>query len=293
VAIGNFDGVHVGHQALAARAVQEARRAGGAALALTFDPHPARILAPERAPRTLLTLEQRAELLGGLGVDLVAVLPFDAAVAAMTPVEFARAILQQRLQAAAVVVGRHFRFGRGRAGDVSLLERLAPELGFHVAPVEPVILDGEPVSSSRIRKAIADGDVAAAKRLLGREPFLDGRVVRGEGRGRELGVPTANLEALNELLPAPGVYAGRVVLPGESQGRPAVVNIGSRPTFGGGALTLEAHILSFAGDLYDRSLRLHLAARLRDERRFASKQALVEQIRDDVAQARAILEPGG
>src|SRR5262245_37082523 len=190
VAIGNFDGVHVGHRALVTCAVEEARQNGGAALALTFDPHPARVLAPERAPRTLLTLEQRAELLGALGVDLVAVLPFDAAVAAMTPEEFARRILVERLQAAAVVVGRHFRFGRGRAGAVALLERLARELGFRVAPVEPVMVDGEPVSSSRIRKALAQGDVAAAKRLLGREPFLDGRVVKGDGRGRELRVPT-------------------------------------------------------------------------------------------------------
>lgn len=290
VAIGNFDGVHLGHQALVRAAVADARACGGAAVVLTFDPHPVRVLAPERAPRTLFTLGQRAEILAALGVDAVAVLGFDASVAALPPEQFARDVLVGKLGARVVVVGERFRFGRARAGDAAHLASLGGELGFRVHTVPAVVLDGLPVSSSRIRKALARGDVDDAARLLGRVFFIDGRVVRGDGRGRSLGVPTANLEVQGETLPAAGVYAGRARAGTPGADWPCVVNLGERPTFGGGTATVEAHLLGFLGDLYGAELRLSFVRRLRDERRFAGEQELVAQIRRDIEAARGMLE---
>jgi len=288
VAIGNFDGVHLGHQALLRVTVEDVRRAGGTALALGFDPHPARVVAPERAPLALTTLEQRAELLGELGVDAFAVLPFDARVAALSPEAFAREVLVGLLAAERVVVGAGFRFGRGRAGDTPLLVELGQALGFAVHEVGPVSDAEGPISSSRIRAALQKGDVEAAARLLGRLPFVDGSVVRGEGRGRTIGVPTANLSVRNECLPARGVYA--CLVRAESRQHAAVVNIGERPTFGGAGTTVEAHLLGFAGDLYGQPLRVRFVKQLREERRFAGAPELVAQIERDVAEARRVLE---
>ena len=290
LAIGNFDGVHLGHQALVRATVEQARRQAGTAMVLTFDPHPVRVLAPERAPRALMTLEQRAELLSALGIEVVAVLGFDADVAALDPEQFVRAILVRTLEARSVVVGERFRFGRGRAGDVSLLARLGDECGFNVRAHPVVVEEGEPVSSSRIRELLALGDVQGAARLLGRAFFVDGTVVRGDGRGRLIGIPTANLETRNETLPAPGVYAGFAHIASGGERWPAVVNLGERPTFAGSGLRLEAHLLDYDGELYGRELRLEFTRRLRDERRFGSAAELVEQIRRDVADARASLE---
>lgn len=289
VAIGNFDGVHLGHQALVRATVAEAQAAASAAMVLTFDPHPARVIAPERAPRTLLTLEQRAEILGELGVDVVAVLPFDLVMAALTPEQFARQILVGCLATRVVVVGERFRFGRERAGDAALLAELGAQMGFRVRAVSVVPKDGLPVSSSRIREALARGDVDAAAGLLGRAVLVDGLVVHGDGRGRELGVPTANLDVLNESLPANGVYAGWAL--GRERSRWAcVVNVGTRPTFDGQATSVEAHLLGFDGDLYGSRLRLSFVRRLRDERRFENARELLEQIGRDIDAARAILE---
>jgi riboflavin kinase/FMN adenylyltransferase len=291
LAIGNFDGVHLGHQSLVGAMVKGARAAGLPAAVLTFEPHPAKVIAPERAPRTLLTLEQRAELLGELGVDVVAVLPFDASLAAVSPDDFARDVLAERLGARVVFVGERFRFGSGRQGDAAALARLGLAHGFAVHALGVVSWDGAPVSSSRVREALAAGDVSLAARLLGRPFFVDGRVVRGDGRGRTLGTPTANLDVVNETLPANGVYAGQARPAAEWW--PCVVNVGQRPTFGGRATTVEAHLLGFEGDLYGQALRVSLSHRLRDERRFDSRERLVEQIGKDVAAARAILEQAG
>jgi riboflavin kinase / FMN adenylyltransferase len=290
VAIGNFDGVHLGHQALVGAAVADARADAGTPMVLTFDPHPARVIAPERAPRTLLTLEQRAEVLAELGIDVVAVLDFDAALAALSPEEFVGEVLVRRLGAKVVVVGERFRFGHARAGDAALLARLGAASGFRVHALPVVLQDGQPVSSSRIRAALAEGDVVAAARLLGRPFFIDGRVVRGDGRGRQIGVPTANLESLNESLPANGVYAAWARTAKDAKHWPAVVNLGQRPTFEGRGGSLEAHLLGFLGDVYGSLLRLSFVKRLRDERRFAGAAELVEQIRRDVEDARALLE---
>jgi riboflavin kinase/FMN adenylyltransferase len=294
VSVGNFDGVHRGHQALVAQAVSDARAAGGTAVVLTFDPHPSRVLAPERAPSTITTLPQKAELLARLGVDRVAVLPFTPGLAAEPPEEFARRVLHEALQARVVVVGAGFRFGRGRHGDVALLRRLGGALGFEVHGLEPVVHQDAPISSSRIREAIARGDVAGAAEMLGRPFFIDGQVVRGVGRGRTLGIPTANIDPVNETLPGNGVYACwvRVAEPGP-EWRPAVANVGRRPTFGGTETTVEAHLLDFDADLYNRAVRLAFQDRLRPEQAFPSAEALVAQIRRDTVHGRERLAAAG
>ncbi|HEY3122411.1 MAG TPA: bifunctional riboflavin kinase/FAD synthetase [Vicinamibacteria bacterium] len=326
VAVGNFDGVHRGHQALVAATVAQARDRAGTAGVLTFDPHPARVLMPDSAPATLMTLEQKAEALAALGVDRMAVMPFTVELSREPPEAFARSVLCGTLQAEVIVVGSNFRFGHGRQGDVSALADLGAPLGFAVEIVPPVQHQGAPVSSMRIRTALARGDVDEARALLGRPFFIDGEVVRGAGRGRQLGVPTANLRPFNEMIPAPGVYAGRIrPLNGQggrdhtpraadraraeftsasargSGGRdhsapqlndavwPAVVNVGRRPTFGETTLTVEAHLLDRQADLYGKTLRLEFAARLRDEQAFAGPAALVAQIQSDIAEARRIL----
>ncbi len=290
VSVGNFDGVHLGHRALAEAVVREAQAAGGEAVVLTFDPHPSRVLAPDRAPATLMTIPQRAEALGALGIDRLAVLPFTRELSHEPPEAFARRVLAGALGARAVVVGFNFRFGRARAGDVAALKAFGDRLGFSVRAFPPVLYEGAPVSSSRIREALGRGAVEAARALLGRRYFVDGSVVEGVGRGRELGLPTANLDPLNEILPGAGVYACLCSVGGESRRRPAVVNVGRRPTFGGGATLLEAHLLGFEGLLYGRALRVEFEARIRDEERFPDAGALLRQVRIDIETAGRVLE---
>lgn len=289
VTVGNFDGVHRGHQALVAAALRSARAQSGTAVVLTFDPHPSHVLSPHRAPEALMTVEQKAEILGELGIDFLAVLPFTRELAERSPEEFARDVLQQCLGARAVIVGHNFRFGRHRAGDASRLAELGATMGFAVETVAAVVHEGAPISSTRIREALARGEIEAANALLGRPHLLDGRVRTGEGRGRTLGFPTANLELLNEAVPGGGVYACRVRVEGETAPRPAVVNVGRRPTFGGGDLIVEVHLLDFSGDLYGRRLRVAFESKLRDERAFPGVEALKRQIEADAAEARARL----
>ena len=284
VAVGNFDGVHLGHQALIAEARTQA--GGGPVVVLTFDPHPARVVDAARAPATLMTLDQKAEALGALGVDHVAVLAFTPARAAASPEAFAREVLKDALGAGVVVVGGNFRFGRERKGDVAALERLGVGLGFRVATVPPVIHGGAPISSSRIREALAQGDAAGAAALLGRPYAVDGPVVKGDGRGRRIGIPTANVAPVNEILPRGGVSAGGLVERRGGDWRPAALNVGRRPTFGGTTVTLEAHVLDFDGDLYGTAVRIEFHDRIRDEQVFPGPEALVARIREDIAEAR-------
>ena len=286
--VGNFDGVHRGHQALIGTAVAAARDRAGTAVVLTFEPHPSRVLSPHRAPSALMTLEQKAEVLAGLGVDLLAVLPFSLELAGRTPGEFARLVLAEALGARLIVVGTNFRFGRGRAGDLAQLRELGRSLGFEVEGLAPLLHEGAPISSSRVREALARGAVEAVPALLGRRYFVDGTVVRGAGRGRTIGVPTANLEVVNETLPGGGVYACWARTE-EGPLRPAVANVGRRPTFGGGQVTVEAHLLDEDADLYGRHLRLEFEARLREERTFPGPDALRAQIQQDIAAARRVL----
>ncbi len=289
VTVGNFDGVHRGHLLLVAAVVRAARAAGGTAVVLTFDPHPGRVLDPERAPRALMTLDQKAEALARLGVDRLAVLPFTRELSRDSPEQFARRVLAQALGAREVVVGTNFRFGHDRAGDLAELVRLGAELGFRVTGLEPVWQGGSAISSSRIREALGRGEVEAARALLGRPYAVEGVVVHGEGRGKTLGIPTANLRVLNETLPRPGVYAGWARRGAGEGGLPAVINLGRRPTFGGGDTTLEVHLLDFGGDLYGSRLQVEFVGRLREERRFEGPEALLAQVRGDVAEARRIL----
>ncbi len=288
VAIGVYDGVHRGHQAVLAALRGRAAELGGLPVTvLTFDRHPLEIVDPERAPRLLTSEERKLELLAARGVDTVAVLTFDEEVRALTPDDFAADILAGGLGASLVAVGADFRFGKGRAGDVDELRTLGLGLGFYVEELD-LVGDGAPVSSTAIRAAVAGGDVAAAARALGRPFELRGTVVRGEGRGRQIGFPTANVETDPRLLvPARGVYAVWATVAGAR--RPGVVNVGVRPTFGEDREVVEVHVLDFDGDIYGAGVTLEFVARLREERRFAGVEELVAQIEQDVAAGRELL----
>jgi riboflavin kinase / FMN adenylyltransferase len=296
VTIGNFDGIHLGHQAILATVVGRAEALGGEAVVYTFDPHPRKVLRRDGAPGLLTTLEQKIELLEQHGVDAVIVEPFTPEFAKTDAESFIRDCLHHRVGPVEVYVGYDFHFGRDREGSMRLLTELGPRLGFAVTIIPEVTVDEGDVNSTRIRKLLADGRPEIAARMLGRPYAVRGRVVRGEGRGRTLGFPTANLDPESEVLPAPGVYAGRLRLldaaPGSAQrGLPVVTNVGRRPTFRQGAeLLAEAHVLDWEGDLYGRRVELTFALRLRDERRFPDVDALRAQIAADAEEARSRLE---
>src|SRR5579871_1021439 len=271
--LGNFDGVHVGHQAIVRLAVETAARLGGCPVALTFEPHPVAVLAPDRAPPLIQPLRERLALLATLGVEIVVVQRFTRAFAALDPEAFVCDFLLHRLEVVHVVVGYNVNFGRDRAGTVATLRGLGARYGFAVDEVGPVTVDGERVSSTALRAALGAGDVRRAARLLGRTYALRGRVVAGERRGRTLGFPTANLRCRSTLaVPADGVYAARVQVGGAWHG--GVVNIGIRPTFGERRRTIEAHLLDFTGDLYGRWVTVEMVDRLRGEQAFAGPRAL-------------------
>ncbi|MBI2373486.1 MAG: riboflavin biosynthesis protein RibF [Deltaproteobacteria bacterium] len=291
VTLGTFDGVHLGHRALVARARSEADALGLPLFGHTFSPLPSRVLAPDRAPRPLISTPERARRLLLAGVDRVVVEPFDLALAALDPEDFVRDLLM-RLSPRHVVVGFNFKFGRDRRGSPQALTAAGRALGFSTDVVPAFELDGLPVSSSRIRGLLEDGDASGAARLLGAPHELFGPVVEGDRRGRLVGVPTANLAPGEELVPRAGVYATVTTLPDGAR-LPSVTNVGMRPTFGGQELRVETHVLGFEGDLYTKWIRVALVDRIRDERRFDGLEALVAQIRDDMARARAILHRMG
>ncbi len=288
VGIGIFDGVHRGHQALLSEVKRLASAEGIASLAYTFHPHPARVLSNKGTPQLIEPLEMRIARIADLGIDTIVVEPFNHAFAAIEAEVFIDEVLCRRLAARHVVVGENFTFGRNRGGNVQTLQAAGAHRGFAVHPVSLLLLAGEAVTSTRIRKLIAAGDVAAAAELLGHSFVLSGQVVRGAGRGAGLGFATANLATDSELLPAPGVYAACAATPG---GRwRAVVNIGVAPTFGEGSLKIEAHLLDYGGGhLYGTSLALELVERIRAEQRFASVDALRAQVAADIDRGRAIL----
>jgi riboflavin kinase/FMN adenylyltransferase len=292
VAIGNFDGVHLGHRRLLDEARARAARAGASSAVLTFMPHPARLFAPDRAPPLILSLERRLELLAEAGIEIAVVEPFTHAFAAVEADAFVKDALVRDLGAREVVVGYDFTFGRERTGDINRLAALGGELGFGVAVVPQVTIDGVACSSTKIRELVVAGRTIEAARLLGRPYEVEGKVTRGAGRGRAIGFPTANLAPDAELRPALGIYAARARLldgPLAGQAHVAALSVGRNPTFvDAGAVTIEAYLLDFEGDLYDRRLRLEIGERLRDEQRFESVEALVAQIRQDVARVRAL-----
>ena len=291
VAVGNFDGVHRGHQAIIADAVKAARARGIAVCALTFDPHPGDVLG-RGAPPKLTTLERRAELLVRAGADRVVVRRFDREFAGWAPERFARDLLAERMQARLVLVGEDFRFGAKRAGDRALLETLGVELGVDGAVCAIAGDEGGAFSSTRVRAAILAGDLEAAERVLGRRHALSGVVVHGAKLGRTLGFPTANLGDVPEMLPPDGIYAvlvDEVLETGDARALAAgALSIGMRPTIEGAeGRTVEVYLIDFARELYGAKLRLHLVSRLREERRFASLEELKAQIARDVDEARA------
>ena len=288
VTIGVYDGVHLGHQIVFADLAARAESLGVDQRAvLTFDRHPLALVSPELVPRLLTTSEQRLEVLESLGIENVGVLPFEQ-IREMHPAEFIHQVLLGSLGAKLIVVGTNFRFGRDRAGDVKSLQAEGTRHGFEIDAVELLRGDGTTVSSSVIRSLLTEGDVVAAEKALGRPFELRGLVVAGDGRGKTIGIPTANLSFAQEMtVPARGVYAVRVKLGRKSI--PGVVNVGVRPTFGGEDLTVEVHLLDFEGDLYGQTLGVAFHHRLRDEQRFAGVDELVQQINKDVKTARGLL----
>ena len=289
IAVGNFDGVHAGHRALIARARELAAAHQARTVALTFDPHPSALLAPAHAPSMLTSLARRVELLAEAGVDAVVVEPFTRALADVAAEAFVDDLLIAALRARAIVVGYDFSYGQGRTGTAETLRAHGVHAGIAVAIVPPVTVDGEIAASTKIRGHLHAGDLARAERMLGRPWDVDGVVVHGAERGRAIGVPTANITPEVELAIAPGIYAVTLGVDG-GPAMPAVASLGTNPTFvDAGRLVLEVHVLDWSGDLYDRRVRTTFVARLRDELKFDSVEALVAQIQRDIAGARAAL----
>lgn len=291
VTIGNFDGVHKGHQDLFKTCVSLARELTGTAMAMTFEPHPMRVLRPAVNLPLITPLDQKLELMAGHGLDVALIVRFDENFASLSADAFVDKLLAGRLHAAGVVVGYDFSFGKKGQGDAALLKSKAETHGYAFRELGQVIVDGRPVSSTRVRQVVHACDLAAARRLLGRHYRIAGRVMSGHGRGgRLLGFPTANLRVVDELLPGPGVYAVLVEL---EEGRliMGANNIGNNPTFDDGALSVETHLLDFQGDLYGRDIKVHFVEHLRSEMRFNSPEELAAQIGKDVANARQVLAP--
>ena len=289
VGLGNFDGVHVGHQAILAAVRADAAKRGAPSVRYTHDPHPAGVLRHGTPPPKITTLEEKIEIVDSLGLDYMVVEPFTIDFAAQTPEAFVRDVLVGRLGVGHAFVGENFGFGKGRAGKATDLQTFGTRLGFAVTLTKPVMVGGVPASSTRVREAVAAGDVTAAAGLLGRPFALRGTVVHGASRGAGLGFPTANLAPDKDLLPARGVYACIAWL--DRKPYSALTNVGVKPTFGTEALTIEAFLLDYHGDAYGASLNLEFAARLREEMKFPGIDELKAQIGRDVEQGRAILKP--
>jgi riboflavin kinase/FMN adenylyltransferase len=291
VTIGNFDGVHIGHQALLHTVIEKAHAVGGTAVAITFDPHPIRVLAPNGGPPLITMMEQKTELIAKAGIDTLICIPFDHNFAAITPREFIADLLVKRIGMKALAIGRDYTFGRKREGDLALLQRWAPELGYEVMVVDwirPSDNRYQRISSTRVRQLVTAGDMDGAKLLLGRNYQIRGEVAAGRDRGGKLlGFPTANINLQDELSPKTGVYAvtveyGDTILQG-------VANIGYSPTFDDHLFTVEVHILDFDKNIYGETIRVNFIQRLRGEIKFESIDALADQIGKDIENAREIL----
>jgi riboflavin kinase/FMN adenylyltransferase len=286
VAIGNFDGLHLGHKRILRFLVERARQRELTSLVLTFSPHPEKVLGRGRTPM-IQTLEQRLGGIQASGVDAVLLIGFTRTFSDLPVGRFISEVIVDRLAAKEVVIGENFRFGRGRRGGIEELRRYGRRLGFSVHPRPAVLRNGRVVSSSRIRALLEAGHVFTANRLLGRPYLLEGRVMKGLGRGRALGFPTANIRADNEIAP-PGVYLTLARIQGQLH--PSITNSGSRPTFGAGPAQVETHVFDFSGPLYGKKIGIYFFRRLRKEKRFPDEAELISQIRRDVASSRSILD---
>lgn len=289
VGLGNFDGVHTGHQRLISGLVEEAKKTGGTSTVFTFHPHPLEVLTGKAPPR-LISQQAKEETFRQLGVEVLLLVPFTLEFASMTPDQFIERVLVREMGVRSVFIGYNYTFGRGGRGSSQTLADGGRRYGFKVFVIPPVTLDGVPVSSTLIRSLLADGEVSGARKLLGYSPFVEGMVITGEMRGRTLGFPTANLRLEGGLMaPANGVYAVKVQVDGEDY--LGVANIGVKPTFRGYncRTDLEVHLLDFQGDLYGKQIKVFFTRRIREEKRFSSPGELVEQIRMDISRARAAL----
>ncbi|GAB4390759.1 MAG: bifunctional riboflavin kinase/FAD synthetase [Thermodesulfovibrionales bacterium] len=288
VTIGNFDGVHMGHQKIIAAVTQAAGAAGARSLAITFDPHPVKVLAPERGLSILTPADEKAALMAHYGLDAVLFINFSREFARIPADDFIRDVLVGRLGARQVIVGHGYAFGRGKKGTTELLRRRGRRLGFGVKVVRNARIHGDVVSSSRIRGLLSRGKVSEAAALLGRPYMIKGEVIRGAGRGgRLLGTPTANISTPYELVPREGVYAIKARFDGKAWD--GVASIGTNPTFGNSRVSYEAHLFGFSGDLVGKTLKVYFVERIRDERRFSDAEGLKAQILEDIARAREAL----
>jgi riboflavin kinase / FMN adenylyltransferase len=285
--IGNFDGVHLGHQSLIHDLVKRAALLNGTPVVLTFHPHPLQVLAPNNAPVQIQTLDQKISTIGELGIPLVVVIPFDMQLAQTSARDFAVKTLWEKLHPKEIYVGPNFAFGHRRQGSFNLLKEIGEEKGFLTGKIHQVQFRGNRVSSTAIRQALVSGQVGLARRLLSRPFALDGRIVHGIGLGSKFGVPTANLNTPNELIPRRGVYVTMVSIDGQKY--KGVTNVGFRPTISADrppALSIETHLLHFDQNVYGKNAMLEFLIRLRDERRFSGEQALIAQIQKDILNAR-------
>jgi len=288
VAIGNFDGVHRGHARIVERLLAKAREVGGPAIVFTFDPHPARLLRPKEAPAPLTWTDRKAQLLAELGVDSIIAYPTDEALLQLTPEEFFQRIVRDTLHARAMVEGTNFFFGHNRAGNVEVLRQLCDKAAIPLEVVPPLTIDGQQVSSSRVRSLVAAGKIDEANRMLTHAYRIRGMVRHGAARGLKLGFPTANIDAVDTLLPGPGVYAGSSQVEGGDFA--AAISVGPNPTFGEQSLKVEAHLIGFHDSLYGQPLEVDFTARLRDIVQFPSVEELKAQLSRDVEAARRLFE---
>lgn len=287
ITLGNFDGLHRGHQELIRLIIQRARETASHSMVVTFRPHPLKILAPEQCPPLISIYEEKIELLERLGIDVLVKIPFTLEFAAMEPRAFVKDVLCGLLGAREIFVGYNYRFGKGRKGNIRLLRELGEEFGFVVREIEQVSLDGEVISSTLIRQLLKNGEVEHAAKLLGRDYALSGIVVKGDGRGRGLGFPTANIAPKHAIIPRNGVYAVRLFVRDKYYN--GIVNIGMRPTFEAHSPAIEVHIFDFDEDIYGEEITVYFVSRIREEKKFRNAEALTNQINADIEIAKHVL----
>jgi len=287
VTLGNFDGLHLGHQELIRMVIRRARELNGRSMVVTFRPHPLKILAPEKCPPLISIYEEKIQLFEKLGIDILVKIPFSLHFAEMSPRAFVKDILYDVLGAQEIFVGYNYRFGKGREGTTATLKKMGEEYGFNVREVGQISYNGEVISSTKIRHLLKDGEVEHAARLLGRPYAITGIVIKGDSRGKTLGFPTANIASKHAIIPSNGVYA--VKLLAREKCLDGVVNIGLRPTFDASTLAIEVHIFDFNEDLYGEEITLFFIGKLREEQKFETSEALIEQIRRDIVTAKEVL----
>lgn len=287
VTLGNFDGLHLGHQELVRMVIRRAREISGRSVVVTFRPHPLKVLAPEKCPPLISIYEEKIQLFEKLGIDVLVKIPFSLRFAEMTPRQFVKEVLCDTLGAKDIFVGYNYRFGKGREGTTQTLKLMGKEFGFTVHEVDQISLNGEVISSTKIRQLLSDGEVEHAARLLGRPYAITGIVIKGDSRGKTLGFPTANIASKHSIIPADGVYAVKLLV--RDRCLDGIVNIGVRPTFDTHSRAIEAHVFNFNEDLYGEEITLFFIRRIREEKKFASAEDLADQITRDISSAKEIL----